>query len=72
MQGPSINDQEQKGIIPRVVSAIFSQVNNSPKHIEFVVKLSIVEIYLERIKDLLDATKINLSIREDQTKGVYI
>jgi len=72
MQGPSITDQEMKGIIPRMVSTLFSHVNTSPKHIEFRVKLSIVEIYLERIKDLLDTTKVNLSIREDRTRGVYI
>lgn len=72
MQGPSIYDQEQKGIIPRIISAVFSHVNNSPKHIKFEVKLSIVEIYLEKIKDLLDVTKINLSIREDRARGVYI
>ena len=55
-----------------MVSTLFSHVNTSPKHIEFRVKLSIVEIYLERIKDLLDTTKVNLSIREDRTRGVYI
>ena len=31
-----------------------------------------VEIYMERIKDLLDPKKINLGIKEDKEKGVYI
>ena len=31
-----------------------------------------VEIYMERVRDLLDPTKQNLSIREDKTRGIYI
>ncbi|EAS07503.2 kinesin motor catalytic domain protein (macronuclear) [Tetrahymena thermophila SB210] len=72
MQGPSITDQEQKGIVPRMVTTVFQHVNTSPSHIEFKIKLSIVEIYLEKIKDLLDPSKVNLTVREDRTHGVYI
>ena len=31
-----------------------------------------IEIYMERIKDLLDQTKDNLKIHEEKNKGVYI
>ncbi|KAL4429074.1 hypothetical protein ABPG74_022160 [Tetrahymena malaccensis] len=72
MQGPSITDQEQKGIVPRMVTTVFQHVNTSPSHIEFKIKLSIVEIYLEKIRDLLDPSKVNLTVREDRTHGVYI
>lgn len=34
--------------------------------------MSIVEIYLEKIKDLLEPAKNNLAIREDRTRGVFI
>lgn len=47
-------------------------MNTSPNHIEFRIKISIVEIYLEKIKDLLDTSKVNLHVREDRTRGVYI
>lgn len=39
---------------------------------EFVVKISFCEIYMERIKDLLDPTKTNLKISEDKARGVFI
>ncbi len=31
-----------------------------------------IEIYMERIKDLLDPTKDNLKIHEEKGKGVYV
>jgi len=41
---------------------------------EFIFKVSYVEIYLEKIRDLLDQhrLKTNLTIREDKLKGIYI
>ena len=42
--------------------------------IEFTVKCFYVEIYMEKIRDLLDTfgTKTNLAIREDPAKGIYV
>lgn len=31
-----------------------------------------IEIYMERIKDLLDPSKTNLKVHEDKVKGLYI
>eukprot|EP01105_Mastigella_eilhardi_P017245 TRINITY_DN3966_c0_g1_i1.p1 TRINITY_DN3966_c0_g1~~TRINITY_DN3966_c0_g1_i1.p1 ORF type:complete len:1352 (+),score=414.45 TRINITY_DN3966_c0_g1_i1:390-4058(+) len=39
---------------------------------EFMVKASYLEIYLEKIRDLLDGKKDNLKVHEDKTKGVYV
>ena len=43
-----------------------------PEHVEFKIKLSIIEIYLESIRDLIDTDKINLKLRESPSKGVFI
>ena len=40
--------------------------------IEFSVKCSYLEIYLEKIRDLLDTTKVNLHVHEDAVTGVYV
>jgi kinesin family member 5 len=72
MQGPDISDLEMQGVIPRMVKTVFSKIENASEDIEFTVKLSMVEIYLEKIKDLLDPTKTNLKIHEDKTQGIYI
>ncbi len=31
-----------------------------------------IEIYMEKIKDLLDPTKDNLSVHEEKSKGIYV
>lgn len=37
-----------------------------------MVKAAIVEIYNEKVRDLLDPSKDNLSIHEDKHKGIYV
>ena len=37
-----------------------------------MIKVSIVEIYNEKVKDLLDISKSELKIREDKIRGIYI
>mmetsp|Transcript_987 Transcript_987/g.2351 ORF Transcript_987/g.2351 Transcript_987/m.2351 type:complete len:813 (+) Transcript_987:364-2802(+) len=72
MQGPSITDPEMAGIIPRTVEAIFDTIARAGENMEFTVRGSYVEIYLERIRDLLDPTRQNLQVREDPNKGIYV
>ena len=72
MVGPSIEDPERQGIIPRMVKTVFEKIENASEDIEFTVKISMIEIYMEKIKDLLDPTKTNLKIHEDKIKGIYI
>lgn len=72
MQGPDISDVENQGIIPRMVRTIFNRIETASENIEFTVKISMCEIYNERIKDLMDPSKDNLKIHEEKAKGVYI
>jgi len=72
MQGPNIEDLEMQGIIPRMVRTVFSRIENAGEHLEFTVKISMIEIYMEKIKDLLDPKKDNLQIREEKNKGIYV
>eukprot|EP00397_Hematodinium_sp_SG-2012_P003389 GEMP01003397.1.p1 GENE.GEMP01003397.1~~GEMP01003397.1.p1 ORF type:complete len:820 (+),score=149.34 GEMP01003397.1:289-2748(+) len=72
MQGPDLESTELQGIIPRMVFQIFDGIYNADDHIEFLVKVSILEIYQERLRDLLDVKKDNLKIHEDKTRGVFI
>lgn len=72
MQGPDIEDLEMQGIIPRMVRTIFNRIETASENIEFTVKISMMEIYMERIKDLLNPEKDNLKIHEEKGKGVYV
>ena len=40
--------------------------------VQYLVKASYLEIYNEQIMDLLDPQSINLHVREDIKKGVYV
>ncbi|KAI7903290.1 kinesin heavy chain [Cokeromyces recurvatus] len=72
MMGSSIDDIENKGIIPRIVEQIFKSIQMAPTNMEFTVKVAYMEIYMERVKDLLVPTNDNLAIHEDKMKGVYV
>ena len=72
MTGPDMSDSEMMGIIPRMVSTVFGQIESCDSKTEFQVKVGYCEIYLEKIKDLLDTNKVNLKVHEDRTRGVYI
>lgn len=72
MQGPDIEDLEMQGIIPRMVRTVFARIETAGEHLEFTVKISMIEIYMEKIRDLLDPTKDNLAVHEEKSKGIYI
>jgi len=64
--------ENAEGIIPRMVGSLFMKIGESPEHLEFRIKISVVEIYMEKIRDLLNPCKVDLKIREDKAKGIYI
>ena len=72
MQGPDIENLEIQGIVPRMVRTVFNRIDNSSENIEFTVKVSMLEIYMEKIRDLLDPSKSNMQIKTDKNKGIFI
>ncbi|GAA5837885.1 hypothetical protein JCM11251_004689 [Rhodosporidiobolus azoricus] len=72
MMGPNIDDTEMKGIIPRLTEQIFQSIMASPANLEYLVKVSYMEIYMERIRDLLAPENDNLPVHEDKQRGVYV
>ncbi|KAK0414437.1 hypothetical protein QR680_011429 [Steinernema hermaphroditum] len=68
-----IGDPDKQGIIPRIISDIFNHIYNMDNvNLEFHIKVSYFEIYNEKIRDLLDVTKTNLSIHEDKNRVPYV
>lgn len=55
-----------------MVKTVFERIETASEDIEFTVKISMIEIYMEKIKDLLDPKKTNLKVHEDKVKGLYI
>jgi kinesin family protein 5 len=85
MMGGDIDDCESKGLTPRLVERVFETIAEAPTNLEFLVKVSFMEIYMERIRDLLHrkcfvdcdidifiAANENLPINEDKNRGVYV
>ncbi|KAI9571537.1 kinesin heavy chain [Boletus coccyginus] len=72
MMGADIDSEELKGIIPRITEQIFQSIVESDAHLEYMVKVSYMEIYLERIRDLLAPQNDNLQVHEEKSRGVYV
>ncbi|KAK5657666.1 hypothetical protein OQA88_2738 [Cercophora sp. LCS_1] len=72
MMGSSIDDEEGKGVIPRIVEQIFASILSSAANIEYTVRVSYMEIYMERIRDLLQPQNDNLPVHEEKNRGVYV
>ncbi|KAF8061925.1 Kif3c [Scenedesmus sp. PABB004] len=63
-----------RGIIPRSVEDIFAAIENDPEPhaTKYLVRASYLQIYNEVISDLLKPEKVNLMIREDRRRGVFV
>lgn len=72
MMGTDIDDEMGKGIIPRIVEQMFASILTSPSNIEYTVRVSYMEIYMERIRDLLVPQHDNLPVHEEKSRGVYV
>ncbi|XP_078018879.1 kinesin-1 heavy chain-like isoform X1 [Epinephelus lanceolatus] len=71
MEG-KLHDPDMMGIIPRIVQDIFNYIYSMDENLEFHIKVSYFEIYLDKIKDLLDVSKVNLSVHEDKNRVPYV
>ena len=67
-----LDNPEHQGIIPRMINQVFSHIMMSTSEIEYTVKVSMIEIYMEKVSDLIDCSRLNLNVREDKVMGVFI
>ncbi|KAH8269407.1 hypothetical protein KR018_002503 [Drosophila ironensis] len=67
-----IGDSVKQGIIPRIVNDIFNHIYAMEVNLEFHIKVSYYEIYMDKIRDLLDVSKVNLSVHEDKNRVPYV
>lgn len=72
MSGHDIFDPNTMGIIPRMISTVFDKIETADENVEFSVKVSYCELYLEKINDLIELDKKSLKIRQERSRGVYI
>jgi kinesin family protein 5 len=70
MQG-EMDEERRQGIIPRMINHVFKYIYQN-EGTDFMIKVSMIEIYQEKIRDLFDCSRNNLNIREDSIKGIYV
>ncbi|CCG84756.1 protein of unknown function [Taphrina deformans PYCC 5710] len=66
------SDRTLRGVIPRIIEQVFDSIAAAPGNMEYTVKVSYMEIYMEKIRDLLAPMHDNLPIHEDKSRGVYV
>ncbi|KAH9217758.1 hypothetical protein DL95DRAFT_92068 [Leptodontidium sp. 2 PMI_412] len=66
----------EAGVVPKICQDMFeriSQMQLKDKNVKFTVEVSYLEIYNERVRDLLNpSTKGNLKVREHPSTGPYV
>ncbi|KAF4520999.1 hypothetical protein B566_EDAN002495 [Ephemera danica] len=67
-----LGDPSKQGIIPRIVNDIFNHIYGMEENLEFHIKVSYFEIYMDKIRDLLDVSKVNLSVHEDKNRVPFV
>jgi len=72
MEGLNVHENDKCGIIPRVAYDIFEKIYQQPENLEFIIKISYFEIYLDRIRDLLDPVRENLPVHEDRDGTCFV
>ncbi|KAI7337238.1 kinesin family protein [Hortaea werneckii] len=67
---------EEEGVIPRICRVMFERIQaivEADKNMVCTVEVSYIEIYNERVRDLLNpSTKGNLKVREHPSTGPYV
>jgi centromeric protein E len=63
--------EDQPGVIPLAIQEIFEYIEDHDE-LEFIVRVSYLEIYKEGICDLLDPSFTDLKIREDKDNNVKV
>uniref|UniRef100_A0ABM5EJP9 Kinesin-like protein KIF1C isoform X2 n=1 Tax=Pogona vitticeps TaxID=103695 RepID=A0ABM5EJP9_9SAUR len=67
-------EKDQQGIIPQLCEDLFARVSeNQSPHLSYSVEVSYMEIYCERVRDLLNPkSRGNLRVREHPILGPYV
>ena len=75
----NVFSRNNKGLVPRVCEELFNKIRNENERKEnetlYTVKVSMLEIYMEKVRDLLDSKSVKknkfLDVKGDGKKGFY-
>lgn len=83
MSGPvtsvqSMQFDDRRGLICRILEYVFAEIHRRQAQqpegngSSYLCRCAFLEIYKEQITDLLEPSNVNLQIREDMNRGVYV
>eukprot|EP01035_Chromulina_nebulosa_P018830 gene18830-24609_t len=72
MEGPSLFDESSQGVISRSISKLFTLIGQANENTDFQIIASYIEVYCERLRDLLNPQLDNMKIRESKTDGFVV
>ena len=67
--------KDESGLIPRICNVLFAKCaadSAADPLVSYTVNVSYLEIYSEKIQDLLDKSKRNLTVRNHPSRGPYV
>eukprot|EP00756_Hemistasia_phaeocysticola_P000103 Hpha_TRINITY_DN10073_c0_g1::TRINITY_DN10073_c0_g1_i1::g.84160::m.84160/K10396/KIF5; kinesin family member 5 len=62
----------EEGIVPRMIRSLFSHIQDMPVDEQVAVSMSVVQVYKERVLDLLDPGLRQCEIIEDRSRGIWV
>ena len=75
MYGEDLFDESMMGIVPRAAKQIFDFIREQDLEVEYSIRIQMVEIYKETLRDLLynsNERAPELKIKEDPKRGTYV
>ncbi|RNF05637.1 putative OSM3-like kinesin [Trypanosoma rangeli] len=68
-----LNDPQQWGMMPQVVNYLFNEVKKLTSTTKtFKIRVSYVELYNGKSRDLLTSKQVNLEIKQNMSKNFYV
>jgi hypothetical protein len=67
-----ISPLQTEGMIPKAVSEMFRLIRSAPPQMEYTIRCSYVEIYLEKVCDLLQPSQQDVRVGHDEDRDACI
>ncbi|POM58824.1 Kinesin-like protein [Phytophthora palmivora] len=63
---------EHDGLLPRTAQALMNAVSARKGEVEYILRVTCVEIYNEQVRDVFDPRKETLAVRSSKTHGFFL
>merc|ERR1719446_1764934 len=77
MIGPAANPRSlppphDQGLIQRAARQLFGAIRECQQDVEFILRCSLLEVYREQLRDLLNPQNVGLRVKESPSRGIFV